>query len=495
MLCRKLAGKRILPFPIRIKCNGYLTVYLSLSLSIILSLILTLVEGARISTTRMEAECVADIGMNSVLAEFHRELLEQYDLFFVDMSYGSANPRIENSGEHLRSYMKHNFLSEEKKLVGIRDFLGLEVDRAIIPEYAIASDEGGRVMRKQAVTYMEESTVEGALSKIAGQAQEVEGGGLDIRNIDQEESEIQSQIDAIELPKEKDEKGEEKEISLDNPADVVEGLKGSGILEIVLYDVSDLSAAAIYKEEYLSQREKIVGTGLPPEAGSPDGITQKLLFQEYLMEKCGYYGKLQEKSLLKYQTEYILAGEDSDRKNLEKVANKLLDWKKVTNTAYILTDAAKCAEAEALALTLTAVMQVPALVQPVKYSILYAWAYIESLCDVRCILKGGKLPVLKTAKDWKTGIESITNFTGTIPHREENEEGLSYKDYLKIMLFLQADEIQNMRMMDIMEMDIRKTRGNSEFRMDACFDSFLADIEISGGFGTNAQIRKRYGYQ
>ena len=52
------------------KKGGYLTVYLSLSLSLILSFVLTMVEGARLHTVRMEAECIADIGMNSVLAEF-----------------------------------------------------------------------------------------------------------------------------------------------------------------------------------------------------------------------------------------------------------------------------------------------------------------------------------------------------------------------------------------------------------------------------------------
>ncbi len=90
------------------KYGGYLTVYLSLSLALILSFILTMVEGARLHAVRMEAECISDIGMNSVLAEFHRELLEQYDLLFVDMSYGTPSAIIENSSEHLRSYMEHN---------------------------------------------------------------------------------------------------------------------------------------------------------------------------------------------------------------------------------------------------------------------------------------------------------------------------------------------------------------------------------------------------
>ena len=52
----------------------------------------------------MKFECVADIGMNSVLAEYHRELLKQYDLLFVDTSYGGSHPNIANTEAHLRRY-------------------------------------------------------------------------------------------------------------------------------------------------------------------------------------------------------------------------------------------------------------------------------------------------------------------------------------------------------------------------------------------------------
>ena len=80
--------------------RGYITVFLSLSLTLILSLVFTVIEGARISAIRMKFECVADIGMNSVLAEYHRELLEQYDLLFVDTAYGSSHPDIANTEAH-----------------------------------------------------------------------------------------------------------------------------------------------------------------------------------------------------------------------------------------------------------------------------------------------------------------------------------------------------------------------------------------------------------
>lgn len=473
--------------------KGYLTVYLSLSLTLILSFIMTLIEGARINTIRFETECVADIGMNSVLSEYHRELLKQYDLLFVDMSYGRAAPVIENSAEHLRRFMQSNFTVGEKGILASRDWLSLTVDRTVISEYSLSSDEHGNVMRRQALDYMKESTLEGMLSKTVEAAGEVEGLGLNTRNIDQERSAFQSQIDAIELPKEETEEGEIIEIALDNPADKVNAFRGINVLSMVLKDTNTVSKAAVQTEEYLSHRSIRSGTGLNPELSCPNGLADRLLFDQYLFEKCGRYRKELEKSQLKYQIEYIIAGEGSDWDNLEKVANRLLAWREAANVIYILSDSGKCAQAEALALTLTAVLQVPALVQPVKYTILFAWAYIESLSDVKALLNGGKVPIMKTSGDWKTGIESVKNFGGEVAEGG-GESGLDYADYLRIMLYLEEDGTKNLRAMDIMEMDIRKTPGNSGFKMDACFDSYLAEIWVSSGFGYSFYLKKRYGF-
>lgn len=478
--------------------SGYLTVYLSLSLILLLSLILTLAEGARINTIRMESECVADIGMNSVLAEFHRELLEQYDLLFVDSSYGTASPSVEKSAQHLRNYMQKNFTAGEQGPANVRDWLLLSVDKAVLSEYAIASDNNGDVMKGQALAYMKESTAEGMLSEVVGRISEdislLEGLGLDTRNIEGERNNIQEQIDAIELPKEINENDEEVEIPLNNPADKVNSFRAGGILSLVLKDTSLLSSTAIHTKDYISHRAIYKGTGPSPEGPSVGGVVNNLLFDEYLIEKCSRYGEELDKSLLKYQIEYILEGKASDKENLESIAKRLLTWREVSNVIYILSDSEKCTQARTLALSLTAVLQVPALTEPVKYSILFAWAYIESLYDVRCLLNGGKVPILKTSADWKTDIDSVVNFSGAIQDENKGENGPTYVDYLRIMLSLENDDTKKLRTMDIMEMDIRMTPGNIYFRMDACFDSFLADISISSGFGYHFDIRKRYGY-
>ena len=129
--------------------RGYITVFLSLSLTLILSLVFTVIEGARISAIRMKSECVADIGMNSVLAEYHRELLEQYDLLFVDTAYGGTRPDIGNTEAHLEKYMEMNFRPKAQGGFHTRDFLSMDVTTVNIDAYSVASDQGGAVLKRQ----------------------------------------------------------------------------------------------------------------------------------------------------------------------------------------------------------------------------------------------------------------------------------------------------------------------------------------------------------
>ncbi len=475
--------------------RGYITVFLSLSLTLILSLVFTVIEGARISAIRMKFECVTDIGMNSVLAEYHRELLKQYDLLFVDSSYCSAHPAIANTEGHLRDYMHRNLQAgEEKGIFAGRDFLAMDVALAKIMEYSVASDDGGAVLRRQATDYMNDYPLGAILDKVTENAALLQGFGLDTTDVGAMRSKYEAEINEIGLPQVETEDGEIEEVPLSNPADAVNALRGSGVLNLVLEDTSDVSAVKVNLGSYLSHRpSRLRGTGLSAEAVEAGGEANDLVFQTYLFEKCGYFGEELDKALMKYQIEYILMGEDTDWQNLEKVARRLLLWREAANVLYILTDSAKVAEAQALAATLTAVMLMPALMEPVKYLILFAWAFVESLQDVKTLLGGGRVPIWKTAADWKTSISSIINARGSLT-QDKSGRGLNYKEYLQIMLFLQDAETRTERAMDIMEMDIRQTPGNAAFRMDACFDSFLAQTSVSSRFGYSYEMTRRYGF-
>lgn len=475
--------------------RGYITVFLSLSLTLILSLVFTVIEGARISAVRMKFECVTDIGMNSVLAEYHRELLKQYDLLFVDTSYCGPHSDIANTEEHLRGYVQRNLHPEGgASSYGGKDFLAMNMEMAEILEYSIASDDDGAVLKRQVTDYMGDYPTGAILDRIGGNVNLLQGSGFDSTDVGAWRQEYESQIEAIGLPEREVEEGKFEEVPLNNPADLANATRSSGVLNLVLEDTGAVSAVKVDLEDYISHRpDRKCGTGLCTEAAEVGGEPNELVFQAYLLEKCGYYGEEMEKALLKYQIEYILAGEDTDWQNLEQVAKKLLLWREASNVIYILSDSAKVAEAQAMAAALTAVTLLPALMEPVKYTILFAWAYVESLQDVKTLLSGGRVPIVKTAADWKTGINCIKDVRGSLVE-DSGGNGLNYKEYLQIMLFLQDAKTRTERAMDIMEMDIRRTPGNARFCLDGCFDVFQARLSVASRFGYSYEMTRRYGF-
>ncbi|MBP3735831.1 MAG: hypothetical protein J6I56_02305, partial [Lachnospiraceae bacterium] len=121
--------------------DGYLTVFLSLCLPILLSVFLTTIDGARRNAVRMQAELITDTAVNAVLSEFHRELYEQYDLFFIDPSYGTDGGSPADTGERLRMYMEKNVMGSGLDLFGQRrDLLGLSVEGASVGAVRGAAD-------------------------------------------------------------------------------------------------------------------------------------------------------------------------------------------------------------------------------------------------------------------------------------------------------------------------------------------------------------------
>ena len=138
--------------------RAYLTVYLSLTMSVLLSLCLALIEGVRSNAIRLEAECIMDIGMDSILAEYHRELFEQYNLFAIDSSYGGTTAGKANVGQHLQHYIERNMSMEDIFLESLlyRDFLAMEPEEIDVTRVSIMTDNNGAVFRKKAVEAIED---------------------------------------------------------------------------------------------------------------------------------------------------------------------------------------------------------------------------------------------------------------------------------------------------------------------------------------------------
>ncbi|MDE5802972.1 MAG: hypothetical protein K2I22_08675 [Lachnospiraceae bacterium] len=475
----------------RREADGYLTVFLSLILSIMLSLCLMLVLGARENSRRMEIECVTDIGMDSILAEYHRELLRQYDLFFIDTSYGTANASYYQTASHLQDYIAYNLGGEEIFLQALyRNLLKLEVEGIDITAVSAASDDGGAVLRRQAVDVMYQRVGISYLKQIENWVNTTREYGLDTRDVLQEREKSVKQLEEWDAFLENG--GDESETAKDLGNKVV-SIWEAGVLSFVVKELDKLSTCKINEQQYLSSRQLLQGTGMNPAVTFEDGFWEQLIFHEYILAYTGRYNQEKEDSLLKYQTEYILSGKSSDLENLKSVVYKLLGIRAAANLIHLLSSEEKCMIVKSAAAIIAALLTIPE-AEPVFVTVLIlTWAMAESLYDVSMLLKGGRVPLLKSEADWHYGLEAIFDFGGSTEEEKETS-GLSYNDYLRILLCLQDKQTTTYRLMDIMEMDIRQTPGNKNFRMDGCIDSLTASLIYRGADGKSYHIVGSNGY-
>lgn len=490
--------------------KGYLTVYLSLSLGIILSLILALTEWARVNAMRMQIECVADTAASSVLAEYHRQLLEQYELFFVDTSYGTNMAVYANTEAHLKDYMEHNFsLKGLTTIQNYRDILKLSTGNVSIRAATVATDENGIGIKRQAVLYEKDkiglSLIEDVMNNLQTVTEyEEESGNIEEQrqNVEEELNELIRQTEEN-MPPETEiietENGLEEievkpKITRDNPADLVNATRGFSILELVVRDRNAISYQRITPSNYVTGRQLHAGNGRQEGVAYPDSLVENILFHEYVLDKCSRYTGVLDKSLLKYQVEYIVAGKDSDEENLKSIINRLLLIREAANVIYLLSDSSRMAEIETVSTVLSLVCMVPEAEPLVRYSILFAWAYVESIQDVRDLLDQKRVPLVKSSGTWKTKLLNMTEYQQHWSQGGNEGEGLSYDDYLRIFLCMTNEDTVTMRLADIMEMDIRQTSGNENFRMDVCIDSFEFIAQVTSRYGYDFSIQRKYSY-
>ncbi len=82
---------------------------------------------------------------------------------------------------------------------------------------------------------------------------------------------------------------------------------------------------------------------------------------------------------MEYELEYVLGGKRNDADNLKIVVSELLAMREPLNMASLTASSQRQSEAMALAVTLAGVSANPAVIEAVKYGILVAWAFAESV--------------------------------------------------------------------------------------------------------------------
>ena len=473
--------------------GGYLTLYLALTLAVMLSFLLAVINGARVSASRLRAEIIADIALNSVLGEFSRALLEQYDLFFADASYGSGNASVQRVCGRLRMYAEKNLEPAGTLHIGLRDFQGLHLEDCLVTSARFAADEDGRALKEQVYAYM---TADPAGALFGDLLTIVEGYDASAGEEDTWSSQWEENWAAFTGSEISEENRDSLYAEQGETIASFSALNEFRLLPVlwqVLGSGEEISETDIKEAgKVLTRREVHYGQATVMESSHGYPPADALLMDMYICEKCGSYREPPEKGLLKYQQEYIVFGGDSDRANLESMARRLLVIRTAANLAYIYTDAEKTGTAEAIGAVVAFLTALPELQPVVKNLVLLGWSYMESIQDVRTLFDGGKVPPVKTKATWKTSLLSLL-----VPEMRDtggSESGLTYENYLQIFLFIMNGHTRTFRLMDVMESDIRVSTGDEGFCMDWCLDTLTAEFDFGSSFGSGIRISRTAGY-
>ena len=471
---------------------AYLTVYLALTLGVLVTLCLALTEGVRVSTMQLEAECIADACLDSVMAEYHQELFRRFNLLAIDDSYGTQTASKRNLEGRLAWYLDLNLgraagssVWESLGRMRYKDFLGMELEGAEVSEWLLLTDAGGAVFREKAVLALQDDLGVAALSEALKWLQTVKEYQLDVRDVEAEKQAVDAQIAAYQGKEVK--QGKEKTtLKFDSPTLLVDKQRGMGLTGQLFGD--DLATGrAIVASNLISHRMKkgqvSQGNMALQEDTGLEQAAKKALFVAYLQSYYGCHGSLKEGSALLYEQEYILEGKEWDTENFRRVLKKLLALREAANVTYLFSDEGKRGQADVVALVLSTVLGVPELEELLCTTILFGWAYAESIYDVRTLVRGGRIPLLKNEKTWHYGLSSILEGLWETPQSAKEKEGLRYQDYLTIFLLLANEEEISYRAMDMCEADIRLTTGNAAFRMDACLVWMKAQISLRSKYG------------
>ena len=465
--------------------KGTITVFLSLILTIILSLVSAVIESVRVSAIRSRIEMCADMGLYSIFAEYNRELLKSYDLYFIDTSYGSSTPSLTKTGEHLKDYLSYNFEPSKGQLsLGNVDFTGLSVENVNLEMPSYASDNAGRVFKRQAIHSVKDRFGISIINKAVNNYKTYKNSKIEETDVDAEREKLQDKLKDVEWD------------GASNPADEVFD-KRAGILNLIMKTLPKVSDKEISVSDYASHRSLTKGVGVVRPDSDPDSLTNEFLFDEYLIWKCSSYTKTLNHASMNYELEYILNGKNTDVANLRKTVELLLMTRVTADTISVMRDQTKKSEAEAVANVISLLLLSPEIAEPLTTLILLAWGFAEGVVDVRTLLKGGRVPIMKSGQEFyiKTTAQLPLFMTMGGKGKDEAKGGLSYADYMRIYLFLENKSTKVMRAMDVIEAYMRTTEGNSNFRMDGCVEYIQADIEVSSAYGYKYSIRRDFAYE
>lgn len=456
------------------RAKGSMTVFLSMVLMVYMSLFLTLAESIRLEILSVRSMVISEQAIESLHSMYLDALWEEYGVTGMDLSLGRGEISMPEIDGILMKYVEEN-ASPAGGMLSV-DYTGLRSEQACMDSYGLLSDASGAPFVSLAVKYQ--------LSHVGTDLVDLVTDDLAASIMDSESisSELGADIEqgskALEEARNAPEPTDEEREAWDQSRQAYPEKDWSGaqdpmpnagsnlageLLSIYFPPEEELSAKAIGLNETLSHRNRETGT----ERAMDIGVSDRLIYESYVLSKFSNFTEpAEEKHPLSYETEYILAGKASDQENLLGVIHRIMAMREAENLLSIMSDSAKIAEAGSFATTLVGASGNPALIEIVKIGLIASWAYGESLLDMRALLHGKKIPIIKAPEDWTSTLCTLALCFD--PHEQAREiaHGIGYKEYLRILLTAEKAENLGLRSMDLCEAVIRTRDGYGNICLD-----------------------------
>ncbi len=243
----------------------------------------------------------------------------------------------------------------------------------------------------------------------------------------------------------------EKEGFLESAKDVLSG----GLLQLV---VPSGRAVSEYK---IDQTDLPTKTSVTARSETAAGVSRNLLDEilicEYTAQFFVDFTDDQDRNM-QYEMEYIANGRSSDKDNLSASLSRIFAIREGMNYLTILKSERLREEADALATAIVGATALPALKPLMMCLIIGVWAAAETVTDLRALLKGEKIPLVKSEDQWNTTLTQVleTGSKGVLDADTDGKgTGQSYEDYLKFLILQTEETDRNYRMLDVIQTNVR----------------------------------------
>lgn len=449
------------------KLKGSLTVFFALIMTSVMTLMFAMAEGIRIYELNIFAKEYMDMSIESAFSEYNPYLWKNYRILALDTSTEVLQQKI------------IEYCNANSNGVAGTNFGRLIADQVTVDKYGLLTDKSGQAVKSLGIKAAKQGLAAQLVENFKANDNNLKS--IPVSSVKDQAENAKNSLNNAKASLEEakrnnpDETYPEPEEVEDNPLDAFSVMKealAKGVLSVVV-PAEKLSDKSIRLDEMPSHRVLNKGDA---SYEMDLNIVDQALFIDYLLTNFAYYGYGKSDGL-NYEIEYLINQKASDAENLAAVATELLALREGANFATITSNNTMRNQANAIAHTIAAFTMNEAIIEAVAVGIMAAWAFIESVLDVRLLLAGGKIPVIKTLDDWTSDVYHLSSYLEVSKKAKETENGISYRDYLMGFLALVPDKSLSIRACDVMEVALNSTEDYKNSKVDNMI--FTADFTMS----------------